>query len=50
VFLYQGEIECYKYPFVLLLVLGSVMLVVFGLVLPLYVLKLIYAPGVSLFE
>jgi len=47
VFLYQGEFECYQFPFVLVPVIGAIMLVIFGGVLPLYVLKLIYAPGVS---
>ena len=47
VFLYQGEFECHQFPFVLVPVIGAIMLVIFGGVLPLYVLKLIYAPGVS---
>ncbi len=47
VFLYQGTQKCQEFPFVLLVVFGALMLVLFGIVLPIYILKVIYAPKVS---
>ena len=46
VFIYQGTLKCYEFPFVIILVISVIFLVLLGLVLPAYVLYIIYQPKV----
>lgn len=48
VFIYQGTVKCFQFPFVLLFAIGLVLLVVLGALLPSYQLHLVYRPGVSI--
>ena len=46
VFLYQGTLNCYRFPFVIMLVVGSTLIVALVITLPLYALFVIYRPAV----
>ena len=48
VFLYQGTLKCYSFPFVIMLVTGSILIIALVIALPLYALYIIYRPAVQL--
>ena len=47
VFTYQGTLQCFKFPFILLFTIGFIFIILLGLVLPSYLLYLVYRPQVS---
>lgn len=45
VFLYQGTLNCYQFPFIIMLIVGSVFIVALVIALPLYALFVVYRPS-----
>ena len=45
VFLYQGTLNCYEFPFIIMLIIGSILIVSLVIALPLYTLFVVYRPS-----